>query len=513
MSPMNSVVHATTPVVSPRLMESFASEYEPVIGLEVHAQVSTKSKMFCGCSAEAFGAPPNTHVCPICLGMPGALPVINQAAVEATIRTALALNCAIPEYAKFDRKNYMYPDLLKGYQISQYDLPLSRNGWLEIESDGVSKRIGIRRVHLEEDTAKLFHVAEMGGSSLIDVNRSGVPLMEIVSQPELHSAEDVKQYATALRQILRYIGVCSGDMEKGALRIEPNISLRPRGTTELSETRTEIKNLNSISAMFRAVEYEIARQEKILRAGGRVAQETMGWDETKGVTVPQRSKEEAHDYRYFPEPDLPRLHVTREWVNEIQARLPELPTAKRARYQNELGLSAYDAGVLSAERNVADYFDSAVSAGQAKNVTPKAIANWLTGEIFARLEGDISTLKIAPAQLVALIARVNDKTINSMQAKTALIEMMETGQDADAVIQEKHLAQVSDRAPIETAAQQVIENNPKEVQSYLNGKDAVLNFLVGQLMKATQGKANPALAREIMITKLNECRTNKRMTE
>lgn len=503
---MNTAVHEISPAPSPRVMESSASAYEPVIGLEVHAQVLTKSKMFCGCSAEAFGAPPNTHVCPICLGMPGALPVINQAAVEATILTALALNCSIPDYAKFDRKNYMYPDLMKGYQISQYDLPLSRNGWLEIESEGVTKKIGIRRVHLEEDTAKLFHVSDMGGSSLIDVNRAGVALMEIVSQPELFSAEDVKQYATALRQILRYIGVCSGDMEKGALRIEPNISLRPRGTTELSETRTEIKNLNSISAMFHAVEYEIARQEKILRAGGRVAQETMGWDEARGVTVPQRSKEEAHDYRYFPEPDLPRLHVTREWVSEIQARLPELPNAKRARYMNELSLSAYDAGVLSAERIVADYFDAAVNAGKEKNVSPKAIANWLTGEIFARLEGDISTLKISPAQMVALISRVNDNTINSMQAKAALIEMMATGKDADAVIREKNLAQVSDRAPIEFAAQQVIENNPKEVHSYLNGKDAVLNFLVGQLMKATRGQANPAMAREIMTEKLDALR-------
>lgn len=503
---MNTAVHEISPAVSPRAMESFANEYEPVIGLEVHAQVLTKSKMFCGCSAEAFGAPPNSHVCPVCMGMPGALPVINQAAVEATILTALALNCAIPDYAKFDRKNYMYPDLMKGYQISQYDLPLSRNGWLEIESEGVTKKIGIRRVHLEEDTAKLFHVNQTGGASLIDMNRSGVPLMEIVSQPELHSAEDVKQYATALRQILRYIGVCSGDMEKGALRIEPNISLRPRGSSGLSETRTEIKNLNSISAMFHAVEYEIARQTKILRAGGRVAQETMGWDESKNVTVPQRSKEEAHDYRYFPEPDLPRLHVTREWVSEIQARLPELPNAKRARYMNELSLSAYDAGVLSAERSVADYFDAAVNAGKEKNVSPKAIANWLTGEIFARLEDDISTLKISPAQLVALISRVNDNTINSMQAKAALIEMMATGKDADAVIREKNLAQVSDRAPIEFAAQQVIENNPKQVHSYLNGKDAVLNFLVGQLMKATRGQANPALAREIMTEKLDALR-------
>lgn len=478
-------------------------EFEPVIGLEVHAQVLTKSKMFCGCSAEAFGAPPNSHVCPICLGMPGALPVINQAAVKATILTALALHCAIPEYSKFDRKNYMYPDLMKGYQISQYDLPLSRDGYLEIASKGVVKKIGIRRVHLEEDTAKLFHVADNSGSSLVDVNRSGVPLMEIVSQPELHSAQDVKEYATALRQILRYIGVCSGDMEKGALRIEPNISLRPVGTTELSETRTEIKNLNSITAMYHAVEYEIERQSGILRAGGRVPQETMGWDESRGVTVPQRSKEEAHDYRYFPEPDLPRLHVTREWVSEIEASLPELPAAKRTRYMNELGLSPYDAGVLSAERSVADYFDAAVSAGRTKNVSPKALSNWLTSEIFARLEGDITTLKVAPAQLAGLVERVNDSTISNTQARTALIEMMATGQDADSIIRAKGLAQVSDRAPIRAAAQLVIDNHPQEVQSYLSGKHTVLNFLVGQLMKATRGQANPALAREIMTEKLN----------
>lgn len=500
---MNSAVHPVTPVVPLRVMtESFVTEYEPVIGLEVHAQVLTKSKMFCGCSADAFGAPPNSHVCPVCMGMPGALPVINQAAVEATILTALALNCAITEYAKFDRKNYMYPDLMKGYQISQYDLPQSRNGWLDIDTpSGRMKRIGIRRVHLEEDTAKLFH--DGAGSSLIDMNRAGVPLMEIVSQPDLHSAQDVKQYATSLRQILRYIGVCSGDMEKGALRIEPNISLRPAGSSELSQARTEIKNLNSISAMFRAVEYEIARQEKILRAGGRVQQQTMGWDEARGVTVPQRSKEEAHDYRYFPEPDLPRLHVSRDWVDEIQARLPELPAARHSRYKNDLGLSAYDAGVLSAERAVADYFDTAVAAGSPKNVSPKAIANWLTGEIFANLDGDISTLKIAPAQLVALIARINDQTISGTQAKTALLEMMATGQDADVVIAQKGLAQVSDRAPIQGAAQQVIDNFPKEVQTYLAGKETVLNFLVGQLMKATKGQANPALAREIMTEKLN----------
>lgn len=484
------------------MIANSVGEYEPVIGLEVHAQLLTKSKMFCGCSAESFGAPPNTHVCPICLGMPGALPVINRAAVEATIRTALALNCSIPEFAKFDRKNYIYPDLMKGYQISQYDLPLSLNGWLEITVEGATRRIGIRRVHLEEDTAKLFHVAEDGGSSLIDMNRSGVPLMEIVSQPELHSARDVREYAVSLRQILRYIGVCSGDMEKGALRIEPNISLRVPGTTELSVTRTEVKNLNSISAMFQAVEYEINRQEKILRAGGLVEQQTMGWDEARGVTVAQRSKEEAHDYRYFPEPDLPRLHVTPEWVSALRTQLPELPNARRTRYMTELGLSAYDAGVLSAEKGVADYFDDAVKAGTPQKVTPKAISNWLTGEIFARLQSDISTLKVPPAELVALIARIDDHTISHTQAKTALVDMMETGQAADAVIAARGLAQVSDRAPIEAAALLVIENSPKEVQSYLSGKETVLNYLVGQLMKATRGQANPALARTIMTEQL-----------
>ncbi len=483
-------------------MPNVLTEFEPVIGLEIHAQVLTKSKMFCGCSAEAFGALPNTNVCPICLGMPGALPVINRAAVEATIMTALALNCTIPEYAKFDRKNYIYPDLMKGYQISQYDLPLSRNGWIEIESEGQLKRIGIRRVHLEEDTAKLFHVPDNGGSSLIDVNRSGVPLMEIVSQPELHSAEDVKQYALALRQILRYLGVSSGDMEKGALRIEPNISLRPRGSQALSATRTEIKNLNSISAMFRAVEYEIERQAKLLRAGSPVEQQTLGWDEARGVTVPQRSKEEAHDYRYFPEPDLPRLHVTREWVSEIRARLPELPAARRARYVEQLGLSAYDAGVLSAERVVADYFEAAVQIGQARGVTPKAISNWLTSEVFALVGGDMTALPLAPEQLVRLIERINDQTISSTQAKIVLKEMLADGKDADAVIADKGLAQVSERAPIERAAQKVIEAFPKEVASYLAGKQGVLNFLVGQLMRETKGQANPALARQIMTEAL-----------
>ncbi len=488
-------------VLSPSLSASTATEYEPVIGLEVHAQVLTLSKMFCGCSAEIFGAPPNTHVCPVCLGMPGTLPVINQAAVEATIKTALALHCDIPQFAKFDRKNYHYPDLMKGYQISQYDLPLSRNGWIKIEADGGARRIGIRRVHLEEDTAKLFHVA--GGYSYIDVNRSGIPLMEIVTEPDMHSLEDVRQYSLKLRQILRYLDVSTGDMEKGAMRFEANISLRPRGASDLSETRVEIKNLNSFRGMLRAVEYEIARQSEILRAGGRVEQETMGWDEAANVTQPQRSKEEAHDYRYFPEPDLPRLHITREWVEQLRAQVPELPDDKRARYINDLQLSAYDAGVITADRAVADYFERAVQAGHSRGVASKAISNWLTSEIFARIDGEISQLKVSPEQLVGLLERVKDQTISSTIAKTVFGEMIATGRDADVIIQEKNLAQVSDRGAIVAAADKVIAENSQAVADYLAGKETILKFLVGQLMKEMKGKANPSLANQVMKEKLN----------
>jgi len=481
-------------------------DYEAVIGMEVHVQLLTKSKMFCRCSADYAGAPPNTLVCPVCLGMPGTLPVINRKAVEYTIMTALALNCEIAEFAKFDRKNYFYPDLVKGYQISQYDLPLSRNGWLEIEIDGKRKRIRIRRVHLEEDTAKLIHVHRDGQSySLIDFNRSGVPLMEIVSEPDIRSPEEARQYLIKLRTILRYLGVSTADMEKGAMRCEANVSLRPAGSKEYG-TRVEVKNLNSFRSVKLALEYEIERQKRLLEAGGKVEQETMGWDESRGVTVLQRTKEYAHDYRYFPEPDLPPLVIEREWVEEIRAKLPELPDAKRDRFIADYGLPRYDAGVLVADRAVADYFEACVRAG-AGRVEPKAIANWVTGELFRLMKAqgvEIEEVRITPDRLVALIGLVQDGTINVTAAKEAFAEMFETGRAPEEIVRERGLVQISDVEALSRVVDEVIAANPKAVADYLAGKEPVLRFLVGQVMKATRGKANPKLANELLLEKLKQ---------
>ena len=482
-------------------------ELEPVIGLEVHAQLLTQSKMFCACSADYAGAPPNTHLCPVCLGMPGALPTINKLAVEYTILTALAFHCEIPGFAKFDRKNYHYPDLMKGYQISQYDLPLSRDGYILIDDAGSPKRIRVRRVHLEEDTAKLAHV---DGVSLIDVNRSSVPLMEIVSEPDMHSVEEARLYSLKLQQILRYLGVCSGDMEKGAMRLEANISLRPKGSTTLSATRVEIKNLNSLRAMVMATEYEIARQAKIWNAGGTVDQETMGWDEARNQTYTQRSKEEAHDYRYFPEPDLPRLQVSRAWVDEIRRHLPELPDEKRERLMNECGLSAYDAGVITVEKAVAEYYDACIITGKARKVDAKSIANWVTGELFRLMKDtqtEIGAVKISPAQIPNLIALINAGTISNTIAKQVFELMWQTGNDPQKIVQEKGLAQISDRGALEAMADKVLAENPNQVADYLAGKEAISKFLVGQLMKATKGQANPTIANEIILMKLQALRS------
>jgi len=477
-------------------------DYEAVIGIEVHAQLLTESKMFCRCNADYAAAEPNTHACPICLGMPGVLPVINQKAVEYTVMTALALNCQIPEFSKFDRKNYFYPDLPKGYQISQYDLPLSRDGWLEIEVGGETKRIGIERVHQEEDTAKLVH---LGGHSLVDFNRAGVPLMEIVSRPDIRTPEEARQYLTKLRTILRYLGVNSGNMEEGAMRCEANISLRPRGRSELG-AKVEVKNLNSFHSVKLALKYEIARQAKALEASGRIEQVTMGWDEARGVTVVQRSKEQAHDYRYFPEPDLPPLVLSREWVEGIRARLPELPDARRDRFVEQYGLSRYDAEVLTAERAVADYFESCASACP----DAKTVANWITGELFRLLKATdegIEAVKLTPDALAELLTLVRKGSISIHIAKDVFAEMFETGRPASQIVREKGLIQISDVEELSRIVEQVIAENPGPAAEYLAGKKPVLRFLVGQVMKATRGKANPHLANKLFEEKMNELRS------
>jgi aspartyl-tRNA(Asn)/glutamyl-tRNA(Gln) amidotransferase subunit B len=471
--------------------------YEAIIGMEVHAELLTHSKMFCGCSADFFGAEPNTLTCPVCTGMPGVLPVINQKAIEHTIMTALALNCEIAEASVFSRKNYFYPDLPKSYQISMYDLPLSENGWLEIEVDGASKRIGIERVHLEEDTAKLFHV---GGHSLVDFNRSGVPLMEIVSQPDMRSADEAYAYLTKLRQIVRYLGVSSGDMEKGAMRCEANVSLRPMGSSEYG-TKVEVKNLNSFRSVKLALDYEIQRQSHILDEGGSIEQVTMGWDENRGVTVIQRSKEYAHDYRYFPEPDLPPLSISREWVEEIRGKLPELPEARRDRFRQEYGLSSYDAGVLTADKAVADYFEACIKAYPEA----KTVSNWISGELFRLLketETDIEEVRITPAALAELLTFVEKGTINQNTAKAILGEMFKSGRAAAEIVAEKGLAQISDADELGRIVEQVIAANPDPVAEYRAGKERLFGWFVGQVMKATRGKANPQLVTELLKEKL-----------
>jgi len=479
-------------------------KYEAVIGLEVHAELLTQSKMFCGCQVVTSEiAAPNSVVCPVCSGMPGMLPVINRQAVRYTIMTGLALNCEIAEFSLFARKNYFYPDLPKGYQISQYEYPLCKNGWLEIDLEsGARKRIGIRRVHLEEDTGKTIHV---DGKSLVDLNRSGVPLMEIVSEPDLHSAEEVQAYAKKLRAILRYLGVNSGDMEKGVIRFEPNISIRLAGSPEFG-TRTELKNLNSFRALYRGTEFELDRQQKVVERGGQVEQETRGWDEARGATVPQRSKEYADDYRYFPEPDLPPLVVDPAWVEEIRAALPELPDAKRERFEREYGLGREDALRLTEEKAVADYFEEAVGAEPAR---ARTVANWILTDLFRLLNASnqsIGDTSLRPAALAGLIALVESGAINSSIGKRVLGEMFESGEGARSIVERKGLAQISDTGALEDAVRQVVAANPAEVEKYLGGKETVLSWLVGQVMRATRGKANPGAVREILLKQLGERR-------
>ena len=482
-----------------------ATMYEVVIGIEVHAQLATKSKMFCSCSADYHNAEPNTHVCPVCLGMPGVLPVINRQAVEYTIMTGLALNCSIPERAKFDRKNYPYPDLPKGYQISQYDLPLCRGGRLAIELDGATKRIGITRVHLEEDTARSMHVANGAGDeySLVEMNRSGVPLMEIVTEPDVRSGQEARLYLTQLQQILRYLGVSHANMEEGNMRCEPNVSLRVAGASEFG-TKVELKNLNSFRAVEQGIEYEIERQRKLLDAGERVLQETRGWREEEGRTVSQRSKEFAADYRYFPEPDLPPLTIGRAYVEELRARLPELPHAKHERFVAQYALSDYEANLLTASRARADFFEAAV--GNEVRLA-KAAANWLLGDV-ARLlnaEGiDVNETKLRPAQLHELVVLIEEGTVSTTGAKSVLEEAFRTGKAPRAIVQEQGLTQITAAGELTGVVAQVIAGNPKPVADFRGGKEAALKALVGLAMRETRGRANPQLVEELLRAELSK---------
>jgi aspartyl-tRNA(Asn)/glutamyl-tRNA(Gln) amidotransferase subunit B len=481
--------------------------YETIIGLEVHAQLLTRSKMYCRCSADYASAPPNTHVCPVCLGMPGVLPAINQQAARYTIMTALALNCTIPGYTKFDRKNYPYPDLMKGYQISQYDAPFGRDGWLIIEVNGEQKKIGITRVHLEEDVAKLFHRTSADGQSysLVDVNRSGVPLMEVVGEPDLRSPEEARQYLVKLRSILQYLGVSTGNMEEGSFRCDANISVRPENSPT-SLAKVEVKNMNSFRAVYRALEYEAKRQRKVAEEGKRLVQETRGWVEEKGKTVSQRSKEYAHDYRYFPEPDLPPLVLSREWVAEIRAELPELPEARRDRFITEYGLPFYDASLLTSSRAMADYFEDC-QRGQ-KELAAKEISNWLLGEVSRIINAeniDVSGFRerVSPEQLCGLILAAHG-VINTATAKSVLEEMFQTGKNAADIITQRGVGQISDTKHIEIEVTTVIGMNAQAVADYKAGKAQALKFLVGQVMRATKGRANPKLVSELLTKKLEE---------
>lgn len=490
-----------------------ATKYETVIGLEVHVQLLTDRKMFCGCSAAYADAAPNTHVCPVCMALPGVLPVINRKAVEYTVMAALALNCDIPQFSKFDRKNYPYPDLLKGYQISQYDLPLSQDGWLEIEVEGQApRRVGIERCHLEEDTARLTHRTDAAGEahSLIDMNRSGVPLMEIVSAPDMRSPEEARAYLVKLRQILRYIGVSKANMEEGNFRCDANISLRPVGSSAYG-AKVEIKNMNSFRAVYNALLHEVGRQSAELDAGNRIPQETRGWVEGEARTVSQRSKEQAHDYRYFPEPDLPPVTLAPADVDAIRARLPELPDAKMQRFEAEYGLSRYEANLLCESRARADYYEAAVAPARGHDDDTrlryaKQVANWMLGD-FARLLNaagiEIADARVSAADLHALVALIEDGTISGKIAKSVFEAMFESGKPPAAIIEELGLSQISAADEIGSIVDAVIAKNDKPVADYRAGKQEALKFLVGQAMRETRGRANPATLTEIMKAKLD----------
>jgi aspartyl-tRNA(Asn)/glutamyl-tRNA(Gln) amidotransferase subunit B len=478
--------------------------YEVVIGLEVHAQLLTRSKMFCGCPT-AFGAPPNTQTCPICQGMPGVLPVINRRAIEFGARTALALQCRVNAACRFARKHYYYPDMPKNYQISQYEEPLAEDGWLEIDlPDGGSRRIGIQRLHLEEDVGKLVHEGSLGTAqaSLVDFNRSGVPLMETVSRPDLRSPEEAAAYLRAFRAVLVDLGVCDGNMEEGSLRCDANISLRPAGEAQLG-TKVEIKNLNSFRNVQRALEYEVRRQAAALDRGERLVQETRLWDAEAVRTQSMRSKEYAHDYRYFPEPDLVPLRLDAAWLDEIRRALPELPRARRQRFMADYGLPAYDAGVLTQSRALSDYFETVVRA----QAPPKAASNWVMSEVLRLVSADdehaIRRAPVSAERLAGLLRLVEDGTISGKIAKAVFETMVQTGDDAAAIVQREGLTQVADEGALTTLVEQVVAANPRAVEDWKKGKAGAAKALVGQVMKATAGKANPALANRLVQEKLS----------
>jgi aspartyl-tRNA(Asn)/glutamyl-tRNA(Gln) amidotransferase subunit B len=475
-------------------------EYEAVIGLEVHAQLLTESKIFCGCSTK-FGAAPNTHTCPVCLGMPGVLPVLNRKVVEFTIRLALATNCKIASTSRFARKNYFYPDLPKGYQISQYELPVAQQGWLYIEVNGESKKIGITRIHLEEDAGKLVH-DETQPLSYVDFNRTGVPLVEIVSEPDLRTPEEAATFLKKLRDIVRYLDICDGNMEEGSLRCDANISLRPAGSEGLG-VKTEVKNMNSFRFVQRALEYEIKRQRAILGQGGTIVQETRLWDSDAGVTHGMRGKEEAHDYRYFPDPDLVPVVVDEEWIEKVRSELPELPDAKKARFIKDYGLPEQDAVVLTGSKELATYFEAC--AGRFPQ--PKKVSNWIMVELLRELnkdEREIDQCPVTPEDLAHLLELIDDGIISGKIAKTVFEEMYATGKAPKVIVEEKGLKQVTDEGEIGEVVDNVLAAHPSQVKDYRRGKEKLLGFFVGQVMQQTRGKANPKLVNEILREKLKQ---------
>ena len=471
------------------MSSAVGTDWEAVIGMEVHVQLATRSKMFCGCGTDYLGKPPNSNVCPVCLGLPGTLPVINRKAVELLLKSALALNCEIQEFTKFDRKNYFYPDLPKGYQISQYDLPMSRNGWIEVGG----KRVRITRVHLEEDTGRLVHAGDSlhsGGVSMVDLNRSGMPLMEIVTEPDLRSAADARDYAVELRALLRTIGASEADMEKGHLRAEANVSIRPRGSEQLG-VKTELKNINSFRALFRAVEFELKRQAEVLESGGQVVQETRGWSEAEQRTVTQRSKEGAEDYRYFPEPDLPPLSFEPAYIEELRASLPELPAVRRARLVAECGLSEYDAGLITAEAEVAAFFERVIGLG----AEAKPAANWIIGEVLPAYAGRTPDA----AGFAALLQGVQGGELNRDQGRQILARMLA---GAGFVEASAGMAQLSDAGELAAIVDRVLAENPQAVADFRAGKQQAVGALIGKVKAASGGTANLKLATELLRDRL-----------